>query len=337
MSMLLVSVLALLAGVGLAADEHSVPLMNAAKPGMKMPVVGIGTWGYVHSPGTGIPGEVWNDTVAEIAIGQWLSMGGRRIDGSQGYGDQVGVGKAIKSSGVPRDEIFMTSKLAPNGYNETFDQMDKLLGDLQMEYVDLLLIHWPGPPFPGSKDPACRDSLIHKTWRDCRQSVWKAMLELYNSGKARALGVSNFEQNHVEDIIMMKSLVPSVNQVEFHPYWHEDELVSYCKKNNITFNSYAPLGTPDWAPTAHSWNGSILQLPVVQNIAKANKITEAQAILRWQWQQGVVVNPRTLNTDHMKENLNIFNFSLSDDDMKQLSNIPPPKHPKVCPDPHIIK
>ncbi len=306
----------------------SVTLMNAAKSGVKMPVVGIGTWSY------GRPGEVWNDTVAEKAISEWLMLGGRRIDGAILYGDQVGVGKGIKSSGVPRTEIFMTSKIEIEGYNETLTEMKQLLADLQMDYVDLLLIHWPGPR-GSSTDPACqRDP---PTWRSCRQSVWKAMEKLFNSGKALAIGVSNFEQNHLEDIIQMSSMIPSVNQVEFQPYWHEDDLLAYCKSKNITFNSYSPLGAPDWGPTQHGWNGTILALPVIQSIAKAHQRTAAQIIQRWQWQQGIVVNPRTLNQNHMKENLNLFDFELSDDEMKQISSIKPPSDPKVCPDPHNIK
>ena len=318
----------------LIADSPTVPMMNAAKPGMKMPVVGLGTWGYVHKPNTGVPGEVWNDSIAEVAVGQWLALGGRRIDGALGYGDQVGVGKGVRASGIAREDIFMTSKLAPNGYNETFDQVDRLLTELQMDYVDLLLIHWPGPPI-GSKDPACKTTHF-LSYRACRQSVWKAMEELYNSGKARAIGVSNFEKKHIEDIMMLNGSIPSVNQNEFHPYWHEDDMVAYCKSLNITYNSYASLGTPDWAPTAHKWNGTILQLPVVQDIAKAHNRSAAQVILHWEWQQGVVMNPRTLNQDHMKENLNFFDFVLTEDEMKQLSSIKPPTHPKVCPDPHII-
>ena len=310
------------------SDDPSVTLMNGAKPGTKMPVTGIGTAGY------GNPGEVWNDDVAEKAIGQWLSLGGRRIDGSVDYGDQVGVGKAVKSSGLPRKEIFMTSKISLEGYNETFTQMDTVLSDLQMDYVDLLLIHWPGNPPSSSTDPACQGD--PPTWRSCRQSVWKALESLFNSSKALAIGVSNFEKNHLEDILMMKSTVPSVNQVEYHPYWHEDDLVDYCKSHNITFNSYSPLGAPDWAPTTHGWNGTILDLPVIQKISKAHQRTAGQVIQRWHWQQGIVVNPRTMNQDHMKENLNFFDFELSDDEIKQISSINPPSDPKVCPDPRNI-
>ena len=312
----------------LTAEVPSVTLMNAAKPGLKMPVAGIGTWGYVHVPGTGIPGEVWNDTVAEKVIKEWLALGGRRIDGSLGYLDQVGVGNAVKASGIPREEIFMTSKVSLAGYNETFTQMDQILGDLQMNYVDLLLIHFPKVE-PINTDPACKEDL--PSWRGCRQSVWKALEKLFNDGKALAIGVSNFEQKHLEDIIMMNSTVPSVNQVEYRPYWHEDDLVQYCKSNNIVFNSYAPLGTPDWAPTRHHWNGTILELSLIQSIAKAHDCTAAQVLQRWEWQQGIVVNPRTLNSDHMKENLNFFDFELSDTEMKQISTLKPPPDPKVCP------
>lgn len=319
---------ATLLSVTVAVDVPSVPLQNAARPGLKMPVAGIGTWGY------GKPGEVWNDDIAEKAVSQWLALGGRRIDGSYGYHDQPGVAKAVQASGIPRGDIFMTSKLSPNGYNETLHQMDIILSELNMTYVDLLLIHWPGPPVL-STDPACKGD--PPSWRACRQSVWKAMTKIYNSGRAHAIGVSNFEANHVDDIISMGGLIPAVNQVEFHPYWHEDDLVAYCKSHKMVFNSYAPLGTPDWAPPTHNWNGTILQLPAVQQIAKAHSRTAAQVIQRWEWQQGIVVNPRTEDPAHMKENLDFFDFELTDDEMKVLSNLPKPKNPKVCPDPHNIK
>ena len=321
--------------VCLMADAPSVMLMNAAKPGTKMPVTGIGTGGYNHQPGTGRPGEVWNDTVAEKAIKEWITLGGHRIDGAVDYGDQVGIGNAVKVSGVPREDIFMTSKVSLVGYNETFTQMKKILSDLQMDYVDLLLIHWPGNPPNSTTDPACQGNPT--TWRGCRQSVWKALEQIFKSGKALSIGVSNFEKDHLDDILMMKNSVPSVNQVEYHPYWHEDELVDYCKQLNIVFNSYSPLGRPDGAPTLHGWNGTILNLPVIQSIANTHQRTAAQVLQRWQWQQGIVVNPRSMNQDHMKENLNLFDFELSEDEMKQISSINPPSDPKVCPDPRKIK
>ena len=171
--------------------------------------------------------RIWNDTVAEKAVKEWLALGGRRIDGSLGYLDQVGVGNAVKASGIPREEIFMTSKVSLAGYNESFTQMDQILGDLQMEYVDLLLIHVPLVWSPGT-DPACQEDV--PSWRGCHQLVWKALEKLFNDGKALAIGVSTFEQKHLEDIIMMNSTVPSVNQVEYHPYWHEDDLVQLILK-----------------------------------------------------------------------------------------------------------
>lgn len=320
--------------VSLGDDAPSVTLMNAAKPGTKMPVTGIGTGYYNHQQGSGRPGEFWNDTIAEKAIKEWITLGGRRIDGCVDYGDQIGIGNAVKASGVPRKDIFMTSKIPPVGYNETFEMMKKILSDLQMDYVDLLLIHTPGPR-ASTTDPACQGN--PPTWRSCRQSVWKAFEELFKDGKALAIGVSNFEKNHLEDIIIMKDSIPSVNQVEYQPYWHEDDLVDYCKSYNITFNGYSPLGAPDFGPIERHWNGTILELPVIQSIAKGHNRTAAQIIQRWQWQQGIVVNPRTMNQDHMRENLNFFDFVLSDDEMKQMSSIKPPANPKVCGDPHNTK
>lgn len=303
-----------------------------------MPVVGIGTWGYVHTTGTGKPGEVWNDTVAESAVKEWLKLGGRRIDNAHDYFDQSGVGKGIKESGVPRKDIFLVSKIdgLALGYNSTLKQMENILSTLQVDYVDLLLIHWPGPPSPLSSDPACQGD--PSTWSECRRSTWKAMEAIYNANKSRAIGVSNFEQIHLEDIISMGGMIPAVNQIEYSIYWHEDDLVKACQSQNILVNGYSPLGAPDWAPTSHHWKNSQLEDPLVKQIAKKYKRTPAQIILRWEWQNGVIVNPRTMNVTHMQDNLNIFDFSLSDEEMKSLADPPSkPSNPKVCPDPSKIK
>ena len=326
-----------------ALNVPSVTLMNAASPGTKMPVTGIGTGAYVHEPGTQ-PGEVWTNDVTEKAVSQWLALGGRRIDASYNYLNQIGVGRAIKASNVPREELFVVSKVSGNGgslagggalgYNDTMIQIKPILDTLQLDYVDLLLFHWPGPP-GNSSDPACQGD--PPTWRTCRQVTWKALEDLYNMGKTRAIGVANFEINHLEDIISMNSLLPAVNQVEFHPYWHEENLLAFCKSYNITFNGYTPLGCPDWAPTQKHWNHTLLQEPVIEQVAKNHGRTPAQVTLRWEWQQGVLVQPRSLNPDHMKENLNFFDFKLTDEEMSQISSITPPSERKVCPDPHQFK
>ena len=341
-SIAVVVVLAIQHGMVAAADMPTVTLMNAAQPGTKMPVPGIGTGAYVYVPST-VPGEIWSDDVAEKAIGEWLKLGGRRIDASYSYRNQVGVGKAIKASGVPREELFIVSKVGSGGlvsgtalgYNDTLAQVKPILDSLQVDYVDLLLIHWPGPP-GRSSDPACQGK-PSPTWRECRQASWRAMEDIYKMGKAKAIGVSNFEKNHLEDIIAMNSSLPAINQVEFHPYWHEDDLLAFSKSYNITFNGYSPLGCPDWAPTAHHWTHTLLQESAIVKIAQSHGRSPAQVVLRWEWQQGVMSQPRTVNTKHMMENLNYFDFELTDEEMDEIRSITPPSDPKVCPDPHIYK
>lgn len=311
------------------ADAPSVPLNNAAKPGTRMPVYGIGTCGY--SPGPPVPGEHWNDSVAVKAMGEWLKLGGRRIDTSLDYGDQGGVGQAVAESGIPREEIFVTSKVGggPMGYNETLDQFKTVLSTLNMTYVDLLLIHWPWPIHGKSSDPACQNGAASAN--SCRVSSWKAMLEIFNSGGAKAIGVSNFEVKHLEGLKTGVPM-PAVNQVEFSPYWHEMDIVNYCKEHQIVFNGYAPLATPDWAPSSHHWNGSLLDQPIMKKIAQSHSKSPAQVALRWSIQNDIVINPRSWDPDHMKEDLEL-DFVLTDEEMQQIANVPKPSNPKVCPDP----
>ena len=322
-------------------DVPDVTLRNAAVSGKTMPAVGLGTGAYVYVPNT-IPGEIWNDTVAETAVKTWLQLGGRRIDASLSYRNQKGVGRAISESGIPREELFVVSKVGSGGlvsgggmgYNETMIQFEEILETLQVSYVDLLLIHWPGPP-GNSTDPACQGN--PQTWRKCRQSTWRALEDIFRSGEAQAIGVSNFEKNHIEDIIAMGSMLPAVEQVEFSPYWHEDDLVKFCTSQNIQFNGYSPLACPDWAPASHNWSRSLLQDPVLAKIAKDHNCSPAQVVLSWEWSQGVVVNPRTYNPEHMKENLSFFDIRLSDDETAAIANLTLPSNPKVCPDPHQFK
>ena len=323
-----------------ALNIPQVKLSNGAQPDTYMPAVGIGTGAYMYAPTA--PGEIWTDDVAEQAVGAWLKLGGRRIDASYSYRNQIGVGKAIVASQIPRQDLFIVSKVGSGGlvsggalgYNDTLVQIEPVLQSLQVSYVDLLLIHWPGPP-GNSSDPACQGN--PPTWRACRQATWRAMEHIFNTGKARAIGVANFEENHLEDIIVMGGILPAVNQVEFNPYWYEEDLVTFCKDRNITFNGYSPLSCPDWAPASHHWSHTLLQEPTVIKIAQAHQRTPAEVVLMWEWQQGVLVNPRTKNEEHMKENLSFFDITLTADEMKELASITPPSDPKVCPDPHQYK
>ena len=301
-----------------------------------MQAMGIGTFGYASHPGQ--KAEYWNNSVTATAVSAWLKAGGRRIDTAYDYRGEAGVGMAVlHQTEVHRSEIFITSKVGglPPGYNDTLEQFQEILTQMNLTYVDLLLIHWPGPLPLKSSDPKCK--LISGSDKECRQSSWLALEKIFKSGGAKAIGVSNFEQNHIQDILDLKSLVPSVNQIEYHPYWHEDGLVEFCQNHSIAVNSYAPLGTPDWGPDHRDWNSTILDLPVVKEIAKAHSKSPAQILLRWAWQKNILLNPRTWNDDHMAENLNIFDFELSDDEWKQIASVPKPATPKVCPDPHLIK
>ena len=325
-------------------DSSTVLLQNAARENVAMPLIGLGTGGY--APNSTFPhGEYWNDSVAEIAVSAWLKLGGRRIDAAFSYHDQVGVGKAIRESGIPREQIFITSKVGPGGsgkggvpggalgYNDTLDQMKYVLSSLNVTYVDLLLIHWPyDPSHPPTTDPLCRGNTPQEM-KACRQSTWKAMQLLFRQNKTRAIGVSNFEAKHIQDILDMGEMIPSVNQCEFHPYFHELDLVEFCKKRKIVFNGYAPLGTPDWGPWSQNWNSSIGDLPLVKSIAEAHKKSPAQVLLRYSLQQDALVNPRSWNKDHMKEDLDVLDFKLTDEEIQMLNDVPHPKNPKVCPDP----
>lgn len=235
-------------------DARSVPLVNGAKSGVRMPIVGIGTGGY------GPPGETWDDSVAERAVTEFLRLGGRRIDTSLSYDDQQGIACTVKASQLPRENIFITSKVGggPLGYKATLQQAEDILEQFGFPYVDLLLVHWPGPG--NTSDPECnKGSTDSEKATSCRQATWRAMETILQSGKALAIGVSNFEQNHLQDIIDMNSTLPAVNQVEFQPYWQEYNLVHFCQLHNITFNGYAPLGAPDWAPYTPTAGRDIIQ------------------------------------------------------------------------------
>lgn len=221
---------------------------------------------------------------------QWaLELGYRSIDTAMIYGNERGVGKAIRQSGVPRAEIFLTTKVWNDDQraNRTLAAFQESLQRLETDYVDLYLIHWP----------------VKGRYQD----TWKAMAEIYQSGKAKAIGVSNFLVHHLEDILQASSLVPAVNQIEFHPCLVQPELLKFCQAHQIQVEAWSPL-----------MQGAILTVPQVQQLAAKYHKTPAQIVLRWDVQHAVVTIPKSVHRPRIAENAQIFDFELAAEDLALL-------------------
>jgi diketogulonate reductase-like aldo/keto reductase len=348
-----VAAAALIAGA--AAQVPQVPLYNAAQPGMTMPGTGFGTGGYTGNASQpyGAYPECFNGCFeatctqpdpanfsscgeyVDAATSTWLQLGGRRIDNSASYHNQRYVGIAMRNSGVPRGEIFLTSKVGPYlamGYNETFGQFQSMLDTMGITYVDLVLIHWPDcvtgggcttPPL--STDPVCMWGASTYNPTECRLSTWRALVSIWKSGGARAIGVSNFNTTHLQEIIDAGLPLPAVNQIPFYLYFAAAQMdtISFCQKNKIVVNGYSPFGVPDRKTFAPPMANSTLADPVVVQIAAAHQRSPAEIMLAWQAQLGLVVNPRSQNAAHMLQNLNFYSgITLSQQEMQQLSSRP---------------
>lgn len=247
-----------------------------------MPAIGFGTW------------QIFPNSAANKAVTEAITAGYRSIDTARIYGNEKGVGRAVRESGVPRGELFLTTKLwnASQGYRQTPKAFDNSLKRLGMDYVDLYLIHWP---VSGK-----------------RLESWRAMEEINKSGRAKAIGVSNFTVKHLEELAEHSDVTPAVNQVEFHPFIYKDqqELLDYCKKHKIVLEAYSPL--------AHARR---LNDPAIGRIAERYDRSNAQILLRWALQHGTVPLPKSTNAERIHENLDIFNFELSDRDMQAINKL----------------
>ena len=214
-----------------------------------------------------------------------FEVGYRHIDTAQMYGNEKGVGEAIKESGLPRDEIFVTSKLN-NGFHahdDALEAFDQTLERLDLERIDLFLIHWP---LPGIEIDFVE--------------TWKALEEIYASGRARAIGVSNFQPKHIRRLVQETDVVPAVNQIELHPYLTQDELRAVNAEHGIA--------TEAWSPIAQ---GLVLDNPVIAGLAADHGKTPAQIVLRWHIQRGDIVFPKSVTRSRVEENFDIFDFELS--------------------------
>ncbi len=250
--------------------------------GAAMPGIGFGTW------------KIRLNSNAKKAVTEALKAGYRLVDTAHVYGNEKGVGQAINQSGLARSDIFVTTKVwnGDQGHQKALQAFDESLKKLGLDYIDLYLIHWP---------------VTGK-----RQDTWRALEEIHQSSRARAIGVSNYTVRHLQELMNTNKIVPAVNQVEFHPFIYEDqrELLEFCKNHEIVVEAYSPL--------AH---GLRLQDPTLSRLAEKHHKTNGQIMLRWAVQHGTVPLPKSTNPIHIKENLSIFDFELSAEDMTSINNL----------------
>ena len=244
------------------------------------------------------------NTVAAVSTA--LEAGYRHIDTAEMYGNEAEVGEAIASSGLDRGDVFITSKLnndahEPDAAREAFAETLKALG---VDYVDLFLIHWPLPTrYDGDF-----------------VSTWKTLEEFYREGRARSVGVSNFQPQHLRRLHNESDVIPAVNQIEAHPYLTQDDVRAFCAQHQIAVEAWSPLG-----------QGSVLDDPVVGRIAERTGKTPAQVVLRWHIQRGDIVFPKSVTPDRIRENIDIFDFELSGADVNDISLLN--KNERTGPDP----
>lgn len=261
--------------------------------GVEMPQLGLGVW------------QVEEGSEVEGAVKTALGTGYRLIDTAAMYQNETGVGKAIKASGVPREQLFVTTKLwnSDHGYDEALRAFDASMDKLGLEYLDLYLIHWPSP----------MHGKVPETWR--------AFERLLEEKRVRAIGVSNFKPHHLEELLKTANVVPAVNQIELHPKMQQHETRAFCKHHDIHVESWSPLMR----------GGEVLQEPVITDIASKHGKTPAQVVIRWHLQSGLIVIPKSVHEQRIRENFNVFDFELSGEELSAINNLDEQK--RVGPDP----
>lgn len=249
---------------------------------LKMPQLGFGVW------------QVGDDE-ATSAVAKAIEVGYTSIDTAMIYQNEVGVGKAIKQAAVPRSQLFITTKVwnSDQGYENTLRAFDESLERLGLDYVDLYLIHWPTPQYDEYVD------------------TYKALEKLYHDGRVKAIGVCNFEIEHLERLIKECEVVPVLNQIECHPYLAQNEIKEFCAKHNIFVEAWSPLDQ----------GGEVLKDEVIQKIAASHSKTSAQVVLRWHLQNQTIVIPKSVTPSRIEENFNVFDFELTADEMAEIEQL----------------
>jgi 2,5-diketo-D-gluconate reductase A len=273
----------------MANDPKHIPSVTLSQGGA-IPQLGFGVW------------QVEDDKALE-AVGAAFDAGYRSIDTAMIYRNEVGVGRAIAKSGLPREDLFITTKLwnEDQGYDSTLRAFDASLGRLGLDHVDLYLIHWP----------QARNGKYFDTWR--------AFETIHREGRARAIGVSNFQVAHLQHLIDDAEIVPALNQIELHPSLQQHELLAFHQKHGIV--------TEAWSPLARG----ALDDPAIAGIAKKHGKTPAQVVLRWHMQRGVVAIPKSVTPSRIRENIDIFDFALDEGDMAAFAKLDAGK--RTGPDP----
>ena len=261
--------------------------------GNTIPQLGFGVWQVPNEEVTG-------------AVQEAIRTGYRLIDTAEGYNNERGVGEAIRSSEVPREELFITSKLR-NGAHQFDDALrafDKTMKDLGLEQLDLFLIHWPLPA------------------RDLYADAWKALVRIREEGRVKSIGVSNFLPDHLDRILDETGVAPAVNQIELHPRFQQRDVRDYHRQKSIAIESYSPLGS-----------GSLVEDRDIAGIADKHGVSPAQVMIRWQLQQGIIVIPKSTHAERIRSNFDVFGFDLDEEDFRAIEKLDDPRNGKTGADP----
>lgn len=279
-------------------NQQQPPLVTLNN-GVRIPQVGLGVF------------QTKEGAEVERAVSAALAAGYRMIDTAAIYRNEAGVGKAVKASGLPREEIFITTKLwnANHAYDDALRAFDASLSKLDCEYVDLYLIHWPLP--------------MERKFTE----AWRALETLYEQKRVRTIGVSNFKPAHLDVLLAGAAVVPAVNQIELHPMLQQRETRAYCAERGIAVESYSPL----------MQGGEALGHPLVANLARKYGKTAAQVILRWHVQSGLIVIPKSTHAERIRENFDLFDFALADDEMAAIAGMDSGKRIGADPDTAAFK
>ena len=265
----------------------------ALSDGNSMPLLGLGVWDAKS-------GKETYDAVIHA-----LSKGYRHIDTAEMYGNEKDVGSAVIDSGIAREEIFITTKLWDSGlgYDHALNAFDVSLKKLNLEYIDLYLIHWPE--------------------KGSRREIWSALERIKKEGRSLSIGVSNFAPKHLNEILINANFTPAVNQIEMSPFLHQQEISSFCKKENIHLTGYCPLA-----------RGTRFNNPLLCRVAEETNKTAAQVMIRWAIQNGNTVIPKSVRPKRIEENANVFDFELREDQIKILDELE--EGLRFCPDPLLL-